>query len=138
MKKIDGIAKTVNDILKGNRYSIDYYQREFAEHRNLIGDLLLLPKSFNASYNDDPYGKKLPHYLEQNLLARTLHPQAYVKNPGFLRFADASGLPFKPYETFTKSSIVERGQLYRAIALRVWNPDDLLQIAALGPAGAEG
>jgi hypothetical protein len=111
---------------------------EFGEHRNLIGDLLLLPKSFNASYNDDPYAKKLPHYLEQNILARSLHLQNYEKNPGFLRFVDASGLPFKPYETFSKADIVERGQLYRAVAQRVWNPDDLLRIAGLGSAGTEG
>lgn len=29
MKKIDGIAKSVHDVLQNNRYSIDYYQREY-------------------------------------------------------------------------------------------------------------
>lgn len=113
------------------------HPHEFAEHRNLIGDLLLLPKSFNASYNDDPYAKKLPHYLEQNILARTLHPQGYEKNPGFLRFVEASGLPFRHYETYTKASIAERGHLYRAIAQRLWNPDHLLDIAGIGHAQAD-
>ncbi len=32
---------------------------EFAEYRNRIGGLLLLPKSFNASYGDLPYEEKL-------------------------------------------------------------------------------
>lgn len=132
---------------EGVRYEVehiwaDHYERhtdefahphEFAEHRNLIGDLLLLPKRFNASYNDDPYAKKLPHYLEQNILARSLHPQSYAKNPGFLQFVAASGLPFRPYETFTRGDIVERGRLYRAIAQRIWNPNELLIVAGIEP-----
>ncbi len=103
---------------EGVRYEVehiwaDHYERhtdefshphEFAEHRNLIGDLLLLPKRFNASYNDDPYAKKLPHYLEQNILARSLHPQSYAKNPGFLQFVETTGLPFKPYETLPRGT----------------------------------
>ena len=50
-----------------------------------IGDLLLLPKSFNASYGDLPYEEKLVHYDSQNLLARSLNANAYDHNPGFLR-----------------------------------------------------
>src|SRR5262249_3029002 len=59
---------------------------EFKEYRNRIGDLLLLPKSFNASYGDLPYDKKREQYLGQNLLARSVHEQAYQHNPGFIRF----------------------------------------------------
>lgn len=102
---------------------------EFVETRNLIGGLLLLPKSFNASYNDDSYEAKLPHYLSQNLLARSLHPQCYEKNPGFLRFMERENLPFKPYERFTKNANYERGELYRELAQRIWNPADLLTLA---------
>jgi len=54
---------------------------DFAEHRNRIGGLLLLPKIFNASYGDLPYEDKLPHYDTQNLLARSLHPQCYHQGP---------------------------------------------------------
>ena len=64
---------------------------EFAEYRNRIGGLLLLPKSFNASYGDLPYAEKRGHYLGQNLLARSLHEQAYDHNPGFRRFIEESG-----------------------------------------------
>ena len=46
------------------------HQADFAEHRNRIGGLLLLPKSFNAAYGDMTYVEKLPHYNTQNLLAR--------------------------------------------------------------------
>lgn len=34
------------------------HEADIARHRNRIDDLLLLPKQFNASYNDDPYEKK--------------------------------------------------------------------------------
>jgi uncharacterized protein with ParB-like and HNH nuclease domain len=105
----------------------------FVEHRNLIGGLLLLPKSFNASYSDDPYEKKQPHYLTQNLLARSLHPQCYEKNPGFIRFIKETDLPFKSYDSFTKASNLERYELYRQIAKLIWNPEDLL-LAADKPA----
>jgi len=103
------------------------HQDDFAEHRNRIGGLLLLPKSFNASYGDLSYAKKLPHYNTQNLLARSLHPLCYQHNPGFLRFVRQSGLPFKSYQQFNKSDLEERGVLYRQIAERIWNPDDLLR-----------
>lgn len=108
------------------------HEADFARHRNRIGDLLLLPKQFNASYNDDPYDKKLPHYFSQNLLAASLNSLSYEKNPGFLAFTKSSGLPFQAYDEFKAADVVERGNLYRAIAKRVWNPDDLLVVAQGG------
>ncbi len=105
------------------------HEADFARHRNRIGDLLLLPKQFNASYNDDPYEKKLPHYYGQNLLAASLNPLSYEKNPGFIAFTKSSGLAFKPFEEFKAAGISERGNLYREIAKQVWHPDDLLAIA---------
>lgn len=100
---------------------------DFTEYRNRIGGLLLLPKSFNASYGDLPYEDKLPHYNTQNLLARSLHPQSYEHNPGFVRFVQQSGLPFKAYEHFKTADLEERRVLYRQLAERIWNPDDLLR-----------
>lgn len=111
------------------RHSDEFaHEADFARHRNRIGDLLLLPKQFNASYNDDPYEKKLPHYYGQNLLAASLNPLSYEKNPGFMVFTKSSGLPFKPYEKFKAADVTERGNLYRAIAKQVWNPDDMLSV----------
>ncbi len=104
---------------------------DFAEHRNRIGGLLLLPKSFNASYRDLPYAEKLPHYNGQNLLARSLYPDCYSHNPGFLRFRDESGLPFRPHSEFRKADLEERGELYRLVAERIWNPADLLKEVGL-------
>lgn len=103
---------------------------DFAEQRNRIGALLLLPKKFNASYGDLPYAKKLPHYLSQNLLARSLHEQCYDRNPGFTQFLQTTGLPFRPRSEFKKADIEERSALYRQLAERIWSPERLLQEAA--------
>lgn len=103
---------------------------DFAEYRNRIGGLLLLPKRFNASYGSLTYEAKLPHYNTQNLLARSLHPQCYEHNPGFRQFVNASGLPFKTCPQFLKADLEERGVLYRHIAERIWNPQDLLQMVS--------
>lgn len=109
------------------RHSAEFgHPADFAEHRNRIGGLLLLPKSFNASYGDLPYADKLPHYNAQNLLARSLHPQCYEHNPGFLRFKEQSGLPFMAHAEFKRADLEARSQLYRQVAERIWNPADLL------------
>ncbi len=104
------------------------HEADFAEHRNRIGGLLLLPKNFNASYGDDSYDKKLPHYNTQNLLARSLHPQCYDHNPGFIKFKQQSGLPFVAHATFNKADLEARSLLYRQIAELIWNPADLIDV----------
>jgi hypothetical protein len=96
---------------------------EFQEYRNRIGGLLLLPKSFNASYGDLPYVEKREHYLGQNLLARSLHEQAYDHNPGFMRFIQESGLPFLPHREFKKADLDSRQKLYQHLAEQIWNPE---------------
>ena len=103
---------------------------EFQEYRNRIGGLLLLPKSFNASYGDLPYAEKRAHYDSQNLLARSLHEKAYDHNPGFRRFIEASGLPFRAHDDFRKADLDARQELYRRLAERIWNPERLEQEAA--------
>jgi hypothetical protein len=107
------------------------HSADFAEYRNRIGGLLILPKQFNSSYGALAYEDKLEHYNTQNLLARSLHPLCYEHNPGFLSFVSRSGLPFRPHEHFTKADLEERGELYRMIAERIWNPDDLLREAGI-------
>lgn len=90
-------------------------ENDFAIARNSIGDLLLLPKSFNASYNDSTYDVKVKQYFSQNILAQSLNAQKYVNNPGFVKFKNENNLPFKPYDKFTKEAINERTDLYRMI-----------------------
>lgn len=95
-------------------------EAEFSNTRNNIGGLLVLPKSFNASYGDNDYKDKLEHYFSQNILAQTLNVKKYQNNPAFLRFVHKSKLPFKSYEVFTKNSIGERAELYKSILLWNW------------------
>lgn len=122
-----------------NRYEIEHiwanhperhidefsHPADFAEYRNRIGGLLLLPKSFNGSYGDLAYEKKLKHYYGQNLLARSLHPNCYERNPGFLRFKNESGLAFEPHIEFKKKDLEDRQDLYAKIAGQIWNPERL-------------
>jgi hypothetical protein len=103
---------------------------EFQEYRNRIGGLLLLPKSFNASYGDLPYAEKRRHYLGQNLLARSLHEDAYDHNPGFRRFILESGLSFRAHPEFKKSDLDTRQMLYRRLAELIWSPQRLAEEAA--------
>ncbi len=92
---------------------------DFANARNNIGDLLLLPKSFNASYGDSHYDIKVLQYFSQNILAQTLNNKKYENNPGFMNYKNESKLNFKHYDKFTKSSINERAELYKDILK--WN-----------------
>lgn len=103
---------------------------EFREYRNRIGGLLLLPKSFNQSYGDLPYKEKREHYDSQNLLARSLHERAYEHNPGFRRFIEESGLPFRPHAEFKKADLDARQLLYRQLAELVWSTTRLADEAA--------
>jgi uncharacterized protein with ParB-like and HNH nuclease domain len=105
------------------------HEADFDEYRNRLGALLLLPKTFNASYGDLPYAKKLPHYLKQNLLAQSLNPSAYDRNPPLKKLIQA-GLPFAGLTEFKKANIEARQKLYVAIAKQVWNPDRLQEQAS--------
>lgn len=128
-----------------NRYEVehiwaDHFERhreefaqeaEFEEERDRIGGLLLLPRRFNASYGDLPFEDKLPHYYGQNLLAQSLHQLAYTHNPGFLNFVRKSGLPFVPHEQFQRTALEDRSELYRLLAERIWDPENLLREIAV-------
>ncbi|OLB79676.1 MAG: hypothetical protein AUI14_09550 [Actinobacteria bacterium 13_2_20CM_2_71_6] len=97
--------------------------KAFGELRNRFGALVLLPKATNAGFGALPYERKLPLYLSQNLLARSLHPACYERNPTFMRFVTDTGLPFQPYpDRFDESVIAARQDLYLRIAARVWDP----------------
>lgn len=101
---------------------------DFDVYRNHIGGLLLLPKTFNASYGDLPYKEKLDHYYGQNLLAKSLHPRCYKHEPGFLSFIDRAKLPFKPHDEYKQADLEERQYLYMQMAEMVWNPKRLEDI----------
>jgi uncharacterized protein with ParB-like and HNH nuclease domain len=99
-------------------------EADFDEYRNRLGGLLLLRKTFNASFGDLPYLQKLPHYLKDNLLAQSLNPDAYDHNPPLKKVIDA-GLPFAAHNMFQKADIEARQKLYGDIANRLWSPKRL-------------
>ena len=92
--------------------------------------MLLLPKSFNASYGDLSYAEKRKHYASQNLLARSLTEGAYDRNPGFRRFLDQSGLAFRAHADFRKADLDARQLLYQKLAEQIWTPERLAEEAA--------
>lgn len=112
---------------KPERYEDEFPSAiDFESRRNSFGGLLLLPKSFNASFNDSDYAHKLPLYFGQNLLAQSLTPQAYDNNPQFSRVRQTYGLPFRPYpDAFTGADILERQKLYHALCSVIWDPERL-------------
>lgn len=93
---------------------------DFSKFRNMIGGLLLLPKGTNQSFNDDPYDKKVQHYVKENILARSLNAQCYEKNPNFLNFIKDKNLAFVAHSDFKKKDLLERQSLYEEIAKNVW------------------
>lgn len=105
------------------------HNSDFDKHRNLIGGLLLLPRQFNASLGDLAYKEKLIQYIKENILVKSLHPDAYRHNPNFVRFVEASGLEFKSYVEFRKEDLLERQKLYEQLAEQVWNPENILASA---------
>lgn len=123
-----------------NRYQIEHiwgnfyarhedefeHQHDFEDHRNLLGDLVLLPSNINQSHGGDLYESKVKFYVKESLLAASLHPAAYVKEPGFTGFINRSGLPFHSYPEFRRGDVLERQRLYTKIAQQIWSPQRIL------------
>jgi hypothetical protein len=98
----------------------------FERSRNRFGALLLLHRSDNASYRDEPYSAKVEYYRGcQNLLAASLHPTTHTRNPAFSRFLkkyDLAGLMRAYPKDFDDKAILTRQDLYRRLCEIIWNP----------------
>lgn len=103
------------------------HPNSFNDARNRLGGLLILPKTFNASFGDLPYEKKREQYVKQNLLALSLHEKAWEHNPGFVRFVKESGLPFRPHPVFRNADQEQRQELYRQLAEMIWSTSRLTE-----------
>ncbi len=95
-------------------------QHEFREFRDRLGDLVLLPRGTNQSYNAQPYASKQPHYVKENLLVKSLCSLNYQNNPNFIQMAAKLNLPFRAHPEFKKADLQERQRLYRTICERIW------------------
>lgn len=116
---------------------------EFAAYRNRLGDLVLLPKSTNASLSDLQWDEKIPKYgtTGQNLLAASLARETYREKtsgellpdtrPPFRSWLRDTQLAFQPYcapdKPFDRDAIDQRTNLYRSLAQRIWHPDSLFE-----------
>lgn len=97
-------------------------ESDFLQFRNRFGALLLLPKSFNASFGALPYAEKATHYKGQNLLAQSLAVGVGSHNPNLRRKAELLGVEIKAYpEKFNKKDIDERQKLYQVICEAIWD-----------------
>jgi hypothetical protein len=118
---------------KPERYVDDFTTpQEFHEYRGSFGALLLLPASFNRAYGADPYSVKLEHYLGQNLLARSLHQKAYERHPGFARYIERSGLPFRSHSEFRLADLEQRQALYRLICEEIFSEERFADLKSAG------
>ncbi|AYL59862.1 TPA: DUF262 domain-containing protein [Citrobacter freundii] len=107
---------------KYERYTDEFEQEhEFNNYRNRLGDLVLLPRGSNQSYSDLCYDQKQPHYIKENLLAKSLCPLAYMNNPNFNQLRNVLRLPFKPHNSFKKQDVDERQSLYKIICENIWD-----------------
>ena len=101
------------------------HEYEFNEYRNRIGGLLLLPPKRNKALSDLSYEEKLEQYLDENLLAQSLHERTYERNRRFRKFIQSSRLSFRPCSNFKKADLDDRQKLYQQLAKRIWNPERL-------------
>jgi len=103
-------------------------ERAFQQQRNRLGALLLLDKPDNASFGADTYLDKLVHYQRHNLLAASLHPDVYRRNPKFQAFLSQRDLEelMTPYpDGFDTAAIDARAALYRHLCQLIWDTDKL-------------
>jgi uncharacterized protein with ParB-like and HNH nuclease domain len=106
---------------KFDEHRDEFEQRhEFDNYRNRIGDLMLLPQGTNQSLGPKSFSEKIEHYLKENLLVKSLHPNAYKNNPNFVSMAQKLGINFKPYNVFKKADIDERQGLIQKICEIIW------------------
>lgn len=126
---------------QGNTYDIEHilpdkyedYKDSFADYddfettRNQIGNLILLTRDKNRSYQAMKYTEKVQKYAGDNILAQSLNGIAYTNNPKFLGVANEYG--FKAMPDFGKQSIADRAEIYLRMASDIWNPDAIKELA---------
>lgn len=96
-------------------------QKDYAESRNLIGALALLPRSRNRSLQDKAYRDKLAAYSTENVLAQTLCDALYQNHPNVAAFLQANpSVGFAALADFSKADIAQRANAYVAVSQQIW------------------
>lgn len=126
---------------QGNTYDIEHilpdkyedYEDSFTDYedfestRNQIGNLILLTRDKNRSYQAMKYSEKVQKYAGDNIFAQALNNTAYTNNPKFLTVVNKYG--FHAIPDFSKQSIADRAEIYLRMASDIWNPDAIREIA---------
>ena len=126
---------------KGNTYDIEHilpdrfddYADDFADAhefqtwRQHVGNLLILTRDKNRSYQDKKYQEKVECYAGDNILAQALNPTAYHNNPQFLPLVSQYG--FEAIPRFNKDSITSRANIYLQMAIDIWDSDAIKELA---------
>ena len=93
----------------------------------MIGNLIILTRDKNRSYQAMKYPEKVGKYIGDNVLAQALNSTAYQNNPQFLAVASRYG--FAAIPQFTKESIAARANIYLQMAVDIWDPNMIKEIA---------
>lgn len=95
--------------------------KDYTDSRNLLGALILLPRSRNRSLQDKCYRDKLQAYSTENVLAQTLCEAFYQNNPNVVTYLSANKtIDLAPINDFTKGDISRRASAYLEVAQKVW------------------
>ena len=96
---------------------------EFKRNRQRLGNLILLTKDKNRSYQAMKYSEKREKYMGDNILAQALNEKSHQNNPHFIPLANKYNI--KSYESIDKDVIEERHNSYLAISKDIWSFDNL-------------
>lgn len=99
-------------------------ERDFNTTRHNIGNLLILTKDKNRSYQEMKYDSKVQKYLGDSVvLAKAMNSLFHENNPLFIPLAKKYGI--KPYAKMNKAFIQERAETYLNIAKDIWDIDQI-------------
>lgn len=95
--------------------------KDYAEQRDSIGALTLLPRARNRSLQDKPYREKLVAYATENVLTQTLCEALYLNNPNVATYVqDNPASELTAIADFGKNHIEKRAAMYVSVAKKVW------------------
>lgn len=95
--------------------------KDYAETRNRVGALALLPRSRNRSLQDKPYREKLIAYATENVLAQTLCDALYQSNPNVASYVSENPtMALSAISDFDKDHVNARTTMYIAVAKQAW------------------
>ena len=101
---------------------------EFRNQRQRIGNLIILTRDKNRSYQDMNYQEKVQKYAGDNILAQALNDNAYTSNPHFKPLAAKYG--FQPMmDKFDREAIDARENTYLRMAADIWDPEIIKELA---------